>query len=106
MGKFADLIVTQNDYFDPLIPDSTIADNAVLMTMVGGEVVYTADSASGNSTGLVGRANDGLHVPRGIWSEKARRQQQAWRKRDPERNLMGLGGIPGGCGGHLHKHAH
>lgn len=45
VGKFADLIVIDRDF--TTVPDDTLADNSVLLTMVGGKVVY--------STGAIGK---------------------------------------------------
>lgn len=40
VGKFADLIVVDRDF--TTVPEDTLADNTVLMTMVGGKVVYSS----------------------------------------------------------------
>jgi hypothetical protein len=48
-GKLADMIVTEKNYFE--MPEEEIARNKVLMTMLGGEVLYIANHASfGNVT--------------------------------------------------------
>lgn len=47
-GKFADLIVIDRDFLDPVaVPNEEIGDIQVLMTVVGGEVVWTAEQAPG-----------------------------------------------------------
>ncbi|KAH5557394.1 hypothetical protein HBI25_134920 [Parastagonospora nodorum] len=70
-GKFADIIVLENDYFT--VPEEALGRQKVLLTAVGGEVVYVAEGAgagfeqvtakfpnsSGNST-LARRAIGGL----------------------------------------------
>ncbi|KAI4655019.1 uncharacterized protein J4E78_007199 [Alternaria triticimaculans] len=43
VGKFADLIVLENDYFT--VPEEMIGRQRVQLTMVGGEVVYIAKEA-------------------------------------------------------------
>lgn len=42
-GKFADVIVLENDYFK--VPEAALGRQKVLLTMVGGNVVYLADGA-------------------------------------------------------------
>ncbi|KAJ4215789.1 hypothetical protein NW759_009650 [Fusarium solani] len=42
-GKVADIIVLENNYFE--VPEEELGRNRVLLTMVGGEVVYVEDSA-------------------------------------------------------------
>jgi hypothetical protein len=45
-GKYADFIVIDRDFLDPVaVPDDEIADINVLMTEIGGEVVWTAEDA-------------------------------------------------------------
>jgi predicted amidohydrolase YtcJ len=45
-GKYADFIVIDRDFLDTVaVPDDEIADIRVLMTNIGGEVVWTADNA-------------------------------------------------------------
>ena len=45
-GKFADFIVIDRDFLDPVeVPDDEIGDIEVLMTQVGGEVVWTSENA-------------------------------------------------------------
>jgi hypothetical protein len=70
-GKFADIIVLENDYFT--VPEEALGRQKVLLTAVGGEVVYVAEGAgagfeqvtakfpnsNGNST-LARRAIGGL----------------------------------------------
>jgi predicted amidohydrolase YtcJ len=47
IGKFADLVVLDRDYFDVTnVPDDQLARNKVLMTMVGGRAVFTDNSTS------------------------------------------------------------
>ncbi len=41
-GKFADLIIVDRNPLDPAIPDERLSEFRVLMTMVGGKVIYTA----------------------------------------------------------------
>ena len=41
MGKLADLIVLDRNFFD--IPEAEIADIKVLQTVVGGRVVFQSD---------------------------------------------------------------
>jgi len=41
VGKLADLIVLERNYFE--VPEAEIARQKVLLTMLGGEVVYVAD---------------------------------------------------------------
>jgi hypothetical protein len=43
IGKLADMIVLENNYFE--VPDEALGRQKVLLTMVGGEVVYLADGA-------------------------------------------------------------
>jgi hypothetical protein len=43
VGKFADIIVLQNDFFT--VPDEVLGRQKVLLTMVGGEVMYLAQDA-------------------------------------------------------------
>jgi predicted amidohydrolase YtcJ len=46
-GKFADLLILENDYFNQTtVPDDTLSRNKVLMTMVGGRTVFADDSAT------------------------------------------------------------
>ena len=46
-GKFADLLILENDYFDEkAVPDEKLARNKVLMTMVGGRAVFADDAAT------------------------------------------------------------
>ncbi|KAI1615909.1 amidohydrolase family-domain-containing protein [Exophiala viscosa] len=104
VGKFADLIVTQHDFFDLSVPNESIADNAVLMTMVGGQVVYAADSNISNSSSQNRQSGRDFPVPQALWSATAFEQQHSWRRRDPEKELMRFGGLREGCGLHLHKH--
>ncbi|KAM0270673.1 hypothetical protein ACHAQH_009328 [Verticillium albo-atrum] len=40
-GKFADAIILERDYFE--VPEQELGRNRVLLTMVGGEIVYVAD---------------------------------------------------------------
>jgi hypothetical protein len=42
-GKLADIIVLENDYFT--VPEEALGRQKVLLTMVGGEVVYIAENA-------------------------------------------------------------
>ncbi|KAJ4312529.1 hypothetical protein N0V84_009895 [Fusarium piperis] len=42
-GKIADIIVLEKNYFE--VPEDELARNRVLLTMLGGEVVYVEDSA-------------------------------------------------------------
>jgi hypothetical protein len=42
-GKFADIIVLENNYFT--VPEEALGRQKVLLTVVGGEVVYVADGA-------------------------------------------------------------
>jgi predicted amidohydrolase YtcJ len=48
-GKFADLIIVDRNPLDPAIPDDQLSDLKVLLTMVGGKVVF---SAPGFNSGL------------------------------------------------------
>lgn len=41
-GKFADLIVLDKNPLDPALPDEELSEIKILMTMVGGKVVYQA----------------------------------------------------------------
>ncbi|KAK1852106.1 amidohydrolase 3 [Colletotrichum chrysophilum] len=43
VGKLADIIVTEKNYFE--VPDEELGRNKVLLTMLGGEVVYLEDGA-------------------------------------------------------------
>ncbi|KAF6802049.1 amidohydrolase 3 [Colletotrichum sojae] len=43
VGKLADVIIVENNFFE--VPDETLGRNRVLLTMVGGEVVYVEDGA-------------------------------------------------------------
>ncbi|CAE6996926.1 hypothetical protein PTNB73_04306 [Pyrenophora teres f. teres] len=46
-GKFADLLILDNDYFDEkAVPDEKLARNKVLMTMVGGRAVFADKTAT------------------------------------------------------------
>jgi len=45
-GKFADLIILDQDFL--AVPDEELGRNRVLLTMVGGEVVYAVDSFAGS----------------------------------------------------------
>jgi predicted amidohydrolase YtcJ len=45
-GKFADLIVVDRNPLDPAIPDDRLSELRVLMTMVGGKVVYAGPGFS------------------------------------------------------------
>jgi hypothetical protein len=42
-GKLADIIVLENNYFE--VPEAALGRQRVLLTMVGGEVVYLAEGA-------------------------------------------------------------
>jgi hypothetical protein len=42
-GKLADIIVLENDYFT--VPEEFLGRQKVLLTMVGGEVMYVAEDA-------------------------------------------------------------
>jgi predicted amidohydrolase YtcJ len=45
-GKFADFILIDRDFLDTsAVPDDEIGEIKVLMTQIGGEVVWTADNA-------------------------------------------------------------
>ncbi len=48
-GKLADLIILEKDFFK--VPGEELGRNRVLITVVGGEVVYVADDASDFSFG-------------------------------------------------------
>ena len=55
MGKFADLVMLSDN---PLtVPENTLADIEVLMTMVGGVVEYTAPGQQFLSAGCVGASS-------------------------------------------------
>jgi hypothetical protein len=42
-GKFADMIVLEHDYFN--VPEEALGRQRVLLTVVGGEIVYVAENA-------------------------------------------------------------
>lgn len=44
MGKVADVIILDRNYFE--VPEEEIARQKVLLTMLGGEVLYVADGAN------------------------------------------------------------
>lgn len=44
VGKLADVVVLENDYFG--VPEEELARNRALLTMVGGEVLYIAEDVS------------------------------------------------------------
>jgi predicted amidohydrolase YtcJ len=47
VGKFADLVVLDRDYFDEkAVPDEQLARNKVLLTMVGGRAVFADNSTT------------------------------------------------------------
>jgi len=47
VGKFADLVVLDRDYFDTkAVPDEQLARNKVLLTMVGGRAVFADNSTT------------------------------------------------------------
>ena len=44
LGKWADLVMLDKNPLDPSIPDEALSEIRVLMTLVGGKVVYDAET--------------------------------------------------------------
>ena len=102
MGKFADLVVPDRDFF--ACPESEIADTTALLTMVGGKVVYAAGIFQPHDEGAPPPAMpDWSPVRRfggyGAWGDEGAPLQKTLRQ------AAAACGCASGCGIHGHSHA-
>ncbi|KAL6412434.1 amidohydrolase 3 [Ilyonectria robusta] len=104
IGKVADMIVVENNYFE--VPDEELGRNRVLVTMLGGEVVYVEDNAQATFAKEITPkfANDNAAAARmarrslgGVGGKHLNKEERADMARLRKR---------GQCGHGLHSHKH
>lgn len=104
IGKVADMIVVENNYFE--VPDEELGRNRVLVTMLGGEVVYVEDNAQATFAKEITPkfANDNVAAAKmarrslgGVGGKHLNKEERADMARLRKR---------GQCGHGLHSHKH